>query len=345
MKRLPLFTLLATAFASLFFTGCKQETSKAQSFSEEKILAPESAFEQTDGVIYFSDDNGLTWKNGSRGLPSITTIGLGGIAVSSNQLALMSKETGLYFYNSEEKRWVSVPTDAKLLESNAGALLFYHGDLYAATQKSGVFYSDTGGKTWSMRNTGLGNLTIRKLAEVNDKLYAATNSGLYSYNNAQSQWEAEYVKEALQVNGITALNGKMYIATNQGGFAASVGKKDWKPIFSKGALHNISAANHKLYAMAYNELYGSSDYGATWENLQSGLPIELYTFNVVTIGQTLLAGQWDGIYRKDTDTEKWQFSGEGLPKALAFANMQVYRNTVVISGNHRKLREGMTTDR
>ncbi len=304
-----------------------------------------SLINHSDGIVYFSYDNGLTWENKSTGLPSAANIGLGGIAVSENQLALLTKDSGLYFFNIREDRWFNIPADKQLIESNPGALLFFKDHIYAGTQFGGVFYSKDKGKNWTKVNTGLNNLTIRKFAEIENKIYAATNSGLYSYNDLLNKWALEYGNTTLQVNGITTFDGSIYIATNQGAFASPIGEKGWKKIFSNGALHNISSDDKALYAMAYNELFSSYDKGNTWQNIQSGLPAQLYTFNVVKIGNTLLAGQWDGVYRKERQSEHWRFSGSGLPEKLAISNMQVYDKIIVVSGNERKLRTGMTTDK
>ncbi|MBX3257929.1 MAG: hypothetical protein KF862_27610 [Chitinophagaceae bacterium] len=68
----------------------------------------------SDGIVYFSYDNGLNWENKSTGLPSTANIGLSGIAVSENKLALLSKDSGLYFFNTQEDRWFNIPTDRQL---------------------------------------------------------------------------------------------------------------------------------------------------------------------------------------------------------------------------------------
>jgi photosystem II stability/assembly factor-like uncharacterized protein len=269
----------------------------------------------------------LTWESKSAGLPATIRVGLGGIAVSENRLALLSKDSGLYFFNIQEDRWMNIPTDKQMIENNPGALLFYKDRIYAGTQFGGVFYSENEGKSWATLNTGLDNLTIRKFAEIEQKLYAATNSGLYSYNDLRNQWELEYGNSALQVNGITTFDSSIYIATNQGAFGSPLGEKDWKKIFSNGALHHISADDKALYAMGYNELFSSLDKGNSWQSTQKDLPAELYTFNVIKSGNTLLAGQWDGIYRMDKEGENWKFSGNGLPEKLAITNIISYTNS------------------
>jgi photosystem II stability/assembly factor-like uncharacterized protein len=299
----------------------------------------------TEGIVYFSADNGLTWENKSAGLPSNIRIGLGGIAVSNSRLALASKDSGLYLFDFGKASWVKTPTNRKVIESNPGALTFYKDRIYIGTQFGGVFTSSDEGKSWTKLNIGLSNLTIRKLAEIGGKLYAATNAGLYSYNDLPGMWELEYGSPTLQVNGITVFEGNLYIATNQGAFTTPIGRRDWQNIFVGGALHNISADDKALYAMVYNELFSSLDKGRSWKSIQKGLPVQLYTFNVVKNGNAVFAGQWDGVYRKDNEDEAWKYSSSGLPDKFAITNIQVYNGTIVVSGSERKLRAGMTTDK
>ena len=301
--------------------------------------------DNSDGIVYFSYDNGLSWQNKSTGLSPKANIGLGGIAASGHKLALMSKDSGLYIFNAPENRWKNIPTGRQFLESNPGALIFYKNGIYTGTQHAGVFYSIDNGNSWAQANSGLNSLVIRKFATIENKLYAATNSGLYSYKDIFNQWELEFGDNSFQVNGITSFDKSIYIATNQGAFASPIGKKDWRNIFSKGALHNISSDDKTLYAMVYNELFSSTDKGNTWQSIQNGLPVQLYTFNVVKTGNSLLAGQWDGVYRKEKQTGNWIFSGKGLPEKLAIVNMQVHDKIIVVSSSERKLKTGMTTDK
>lgn len=297
------------------------------------------------GIVYFSADSGRTWEDKSAGLPSNISIGLGGIAVSGNRLALASKDSGLYLFDFGKAGWVKAPTNKELSESNPGALSFYKDRIYIGTQSGGVFYSHDEGKSWAKLNTGLVNLTIRKLAVIDGKLYAATNAGLYSYNNLMDGWDLEYGSTTLQVNGIAALDGNLYIATSQGAFTTPIGRSEWKKIFSNGALHKISADDKTLYAMAYNELFSSIDNGKSWQSIQTGLPAQLYTFNVIKNGNIVFAGQWDGVYRKDNANEAWKHSSSGLPDRLAITNMQIYNGIIVVGGSERRLRAGMTTDK
>lgn len=291
-----------------------------------------------NGIIYFSSDNGMSWKNTSDGLPEKISIGLGALAVTPTLLGIVSKEKGVYLFDFKQNVWISIPTDPQVIKNNPGDLIFFKNQIYVGTQFGGVYSSNQQGKTWKPENSGLGNLTIRKFAEINNILYAGTNDGLYSFNEALSKWELKYRNPSMQVNGITELGGSIFIGTNQGAFKSDKSLNNWNQVFPNRALHNISAIVHTIYAMTYNELFQSLDKGVSWENIQKGLPNDLYTFNVIENNNSVFAGQWNGVYRKDTSDKVWKFSSTGLPGKFAATNFKSYQGILIISCSERHLK-------
>jgi len=306
------------------------------------IITPSSKLEKTidatDGIIYFSNDNGMTWKNTSNGLPEKISIGLGAMAVSPDLLGIVTKEKGVYLFDFQRKAWVNIPTDQQVLKNNPGDLIFYKNEIYVGTQYGGVFSSNNRGKTWTSKNSGLGNLTIRKFAEIDHKLYAGTNDGLYSYNEELNKWKLEYGNRSLQVNGITELAGSTYIGTNQGAFKSDKALKIWKQVFPNRSLHNIGVIGQAIYAMTYNELFYSVDEGVSWQSIQNGLPKELYTFNVIENNSAVLAGQWNGVYTKSISDKEWKYCSKGLPGKFAATNLKSYNGILIISCSERRLK-------
>lgn len=301
--------------------------------------------EITDGVIFFSSNNGLTWESKSKGLPLKSRLGLGGIAVSGDKLAIVTKENGVYLFDSENDFWENIHTGKQILENNPGTIAFLKNQIFIGTQKGGVFFTADQGKNWESLNTGLANLTIRRLVGVNNKIYAGINGGLYAFNEPLKKWEHQYGNNKLQVNGVTGFNGNILIATNHGVFSSPENKKEWKQVLDNRSVHNISSDSETIYAMVYNELLASGDNGRTWQNIQKGLPFELYTFNVINTGSAVFAGQWDGVYKKNNNRENWKMYSNGLPPEFAISNMKMYNGTIVVSGNERKLKKGMTTNK
>ena len=294
-------------------------------------------------AVYFSENNGETWINKNNGLPESTTIS--SIATNENTIGILSKANGVYTFDFQNNSWKSIQTDKVILENNPTAIALLKNTIYVGTQLGGVYYTNDMGENWKQVNEGLDNLTIRRFQNIGNKLFVGTNAGLFSLSANNTTWENEFASDNMQVNGITVFDGNTYIGTTQGVFTSPIGKKNWKNVLSSYTLHNISSDDKHIYAMTYNELLFSTDKGATWQSLQKGLPKELYTFNVIKNGNFVFAGQWDGIYRKNSDYETWQFYSNGLPSNLSITNMKLFKGTIVVSGNERGLREGMTTDK
>ncbi len=340
---------LAVIIFLTILCSCNRQTknsNEGESESDSILLAvPANQIKETDGIVYFSGDNGLTWKNKSEGLPQKTTLGVGAIAVSDSLLGIATKENGVYLFDFNHERWINIPTDKKIIENNPGTLTFFKRQIYIGTQSGGVFSSANRGKSWTNLNKGLANPTIRKLVQIDNRLYAGTDAGLYSLNEALKTWELEYGNSTMQVNGITEFDESIYIGTNQGAFVTPENRREWKQVLTNYTLHNISSDDKTIYAMTYNVLFSSVDKGKSWRNIQKGLPSELYTFTVVKNGNSVFAGQWDGVYRKNSESEPWKSYSNGLPGNFAITNMKLYKGIIVVSGNERRLKRGMNTNK
>ncbi|NJL76709.1 MAG: hypothetical protein HC892_18495 [Saprospiraceae bacterium] len=300
--------------------------------------------EVQNGIVYFSYDNGANWINASNGLPEEIRIGLGGIATSSQLIGIATKENGVYIYNFKDEIWDNVPTDQQIIAGNIGTLAIFDSAIFVGTQLKGVFYTTDYGKNWANLNSGLKNLTIRRFCEFNHTLYTCTNDGFYALIKSSNSWKLEFGQNSLQTNGATFYHGNFYLATNKGIFSQQT-DKSWINSSPQFSMHNISSDKKHLYAMTYNELLLSSTDGKTWQSQQSGLPKELYTFNIINNNNLIFAGQWDGVYKKTDDNTMWELSSKGLPTKFAVTNLKTFNDILVISTSERKLKEGMTTQK
>lgn len=325
---------------------------KTKSVSEEvfkKEINPLKAIENKEetpkGIVFFSSDKGLSWENKSDGLPNKVTLGLGAMSVNKNSLAIATKENGVYLFNFQKNIWDTILTDKKIIENNLGTIAFYNDQIFVGTQLGGVYYLSKKENRWIAINAGLASLTIRKLVQIDNKLYVGTDAGLYFLDDELNKWELDYGNNTMQVNGITDFNGSIYIGTNQGAFTRLKSQKAWIKIIDNYALHNIASDDTTIYALAYNTLLASIDGGNSWQNIQKGLPKELYTFTILKNNNSVFAGQWDGVYRKDNSFEPWKPYSNGLPTNLAITNMKLYKGNIVVTGNEIGLKKGMTTNK
>lgn len=323
----------------LILFSCKGQSSNNKDIEPSVVKSDtiQNGNEKINGIVYFSMDNGYSWKNASSGIPQNVRIGLGGVASSGKLLGIATKEYGVFIYNLNDNIWVKIPTEQRIIDGNIGALIFYKNAVYVGTQFNGIFLSTDKGKTWATRNSGLNNLTIRRFFEFENKLYVCTNGGFYVFDEKASKWKLEYRGNSLQVNGAAVFNELIYIASNKG-----VYRKDkdnsWENVLPDNSVHNISSDCGHLYAMTYSELLLTSKDGIHWQSMQEGLPNNMYTFNVLKQNEMVFAGQWDGIYRKMSIDNKWKKSSNGLPANFAVTNLKSFNGVLVITTSERKLK-------
>jgi len=280
------------------------------------------------GIVYFSFDNGKTWENKSKGLPD--NIFLSDIAVGDDVLGLTTKQNGIFIFDFAAHEWKGTKT-IPMENDEINALYFYQSKIFAGTKNSGIFISSDKGSHWTVYNEGLKNMTIRKFIVIDNKFYAGTNGGLYVFDELFKRWKLEYGHNSLQVNGIKELDGEIYIGTNQGAYKKKKNEKEWKQIMPGRSLHNISSDRRNMYALTYNELFISSDRGNSWHSDQKGMPAGMYSFQVIEKGNTVLAGQWDGVYVK-TDSQGWKLSNKGLPFNFPVLEL-VITTDIIVAGS------------
>lgn len=283
----------------------------------------------SNGIVYFSADNGENWVNKSQGLPD--SISLTDVAVSGALLGVTTKQHGIFLFDLPNEVWVKTVATPQT-SSNLDALSFHRGKIFTGTERDGIFVSDDKGSTWAQHNDGLLDLTIRKFAVIDDTLYVGTNGGLYYLNEKQNRWILAYGRSPLQVNGVIEFDNEIYIGTNQGAFKTVDHKSGWKQIMKDRSLHNISAAGKTVYALAYNELFASDDKGNSWHSAQMGMPDGKYSFQLMEKDDVVLVGQWDGIYRND-NLKTWTAANNGLPEGFPVTEMKSYKELVVIASS------------
>lgn len=309
-------------------SACDTKTPSAKREKMTNQVETTASNEQTEavaGIIYFSDNKGMSWKNKGECLPE--DVFLTDIAVSDQWLGVSTKQNGIFMYDFGKDNWKNTP-GKPATSADTDALFFFKKKLYAGTQGDGIFVSSDEGKSWTSINQGLGNLTIRKFAEINKRLYAGTNDGLYLLDDKGQKWKLEYGNKLLQVNGILRFDNEIYIGTNQGVFKSVIGQNNWEHVLKDRSLHNIGLADNTLYALVYNELFASKDKGASWYNAQRGMPAGKYSFQLLQKDHSVFVGQWDGIYINDP-FENWKSFHKGIPANTPITEMNVYQNLLI----------------
>jgi uncharacterized protein (TIGR03437 family) len=178
------------------------------------------------GGVFFTLNDGTTWSQVNSGLGDLNTSALTIAGSGATARIFAGTESGAVFslfvntLSGASPTWSSIgaglpSSRIQTLEVNAA------GDtLFAGFNNNGVYRTNiTGSPNWEAVSIGLDNTTINDLLRIGTTLFAATDAGVFRFDNQTSIWAA--LNECLPFIRITSLatSGsatKLFAATEDG---------------------------------------------------------------------------------------------------------------------------------
>jgi len=244
-------------------------------------------------------------------------------------------------------------TSAKNLKSITANPVASNGVASGATNI--IFQSKDGGQTWQDISAGLPESEQPQDFFVGEtELYlSAGNEMYYSKNNLKSPvWEKDNVlypkSTSIDFNrsGVNIVESEgVLIGKDQKGIKRSTDNGEhWRWVISEGGV-GIAVENIKggFAAITYNTISKtrririSMDKGKTWKAIDAGLRPSLSIASIKQVGEYLLCGHPDGIFRSSDMGKTWnmvhsKFNSDKTPNNLDFTvNKRVF--TLYVSGN------------
>ncbi len=157
-------------------------------------LLGDKLFIGTGDGIFISSDNGISWNKANNGMPqkNVATITVSGSTIVAgvyNSNIYISTDSGatwieknnesLYKSTANENRWAT-PYNGMINNAIITEIQMFNDILYATTWGAGVFVSYNSGEAWLPYNNNLPGKYIRCITRKENKLYAATDAGIYS---------------------------------------------------------------------------------------------------------------------------------------------------------------------
>ena len=193
------------------------------------------------------------------------------------------------------------------------------GHMIAATSNSGIMVSRDHGLTWSFANAGIWWWHMRALVPglADQQLYALTYHGiLYRSDNDGSEWNqisTVFSRKAYRL-AVTA-DGYVFAHTDAGILRSSDNGETWSTAHSGIEPGGVScflahSRGFMLASVYYNEesnnIYRSSDYGASWEKVGAGLT-NLATISLTeSITGNIYAGTRGGVFVSRDNGDTWR---------------------------------------
>jgi photosystem II stability/assembly factor-like uncharacterized protein len=277
-------------------------------------------------AVFKSTNEGKTWLRMSKGLPGggFTEVIVDPAAPSTVFVA----GPGLYKTTNGGASWTRGASPG-LFTSSVLALAFQDRRLFASlysTAKSGIYYSDDHGATWTTAVESPSDPFVLDLAADPDDVYAGTSSdfehgGVFRSQSRGMTWEPSFT-------GLNSLGARavavdpsdpdvLYTGVDDLGVFKSADRgATWErlklalPPFHKIRINTIVVDPSDpsiVYAGSGFDLFRSEDAGASWEKIEE-LPIlvEVLAAHPRTPGAVWAAGAPGFLYHSDDYGKTWE---------------------------------------
>lgn len=279
---------------------------------------------QNSGILH-SSDNGEHWTLSANGLSDLwfysmtanessVFVGTGdqneGIFRSTdNGVTWQQVNTGLkYYFNGN---WI--PDMAPMVSS----LAFVGNVLYAGTEENqGIWKSANNGDDWVFTNMETMNYSSITAITGNESVVIAgsrNGGGLFKTNDGGATWTE--ANTGIDNYGIVTTlgidGGNIYVGTKGGIYKSDNNGNNWKVTSGGIRAQNITYPGFALLGAdlyigsGYGGIFHTADEGATWDDVNDGLPVSEWNLNnLFSTSTTLFA--WDRLSFDGGET--WEMS-------------------------------------
>lgn len=268
-----------------------------------------------NSIIYQSKDGGQTWQDISQSLPAnVQPEGF----YASESLVYLRLKNELYRSKNglKEMAWEKESDltlqGPSIAFTRAGVVAYnYNGEIYSKT---------TTDKAWTPVYTNSKKHSLQSFFETTDgTLFLGSGNGLFKSSDKGKSWKQ--VQREGWVMDIVESDGVL-IGTGQKGIMRSTDKGEhWEWIISEGGVGiAVEKITGGFAAIVYNAskqsriMYTSLDYGKTWKSVNGTMEPSLAISSIKQVGNYLLCGHPNGIYRSADMGKTWQMVHAGLAK-------------------------------
>jgi len=228
------------------------------------LLACQKIYAATNNGLYVSDDEGNSWNrlfNSRDGLQRQVTC----IAINREDVATISIGTkrGLFKSSNGGKNWFA---DRVFVNKKIKSVVYTKG-LYVCAD-DGVYYRKEEDEPWQ-------------------RIYIAKAYDEKDVNDTENNGDISEMKRSDSLNYLAVYGDKVYLATNRGIYTAANDKNEWQALLAPGILTEkiefIFATKKQLFAATQKGLFCYDKRSKIWTGYSEGLP----TLRINMVGLSL----------------------------------------------------------
>ncbi|MGZ4033361.1 MAG: T9SS type A sorting domain-containing protein [Bacteroidia bacterium] len=278
--------------------------------------------------VFVSTDNGNSWTAMNTGIPDLPiATGLPHnypsveALIISGPNVLAATSYGIFLSGNNGTSWAE--SCSGILGNTTTAIAANSNYLFAGNDRTGVYASADNGMTWTHSNTGLTSFDVLALGVkgtsvfaglLNDKVFRSDNNGA-SWVHADSGLTSDvWILQADSSRMLAVTTGAMY--TPRGLFQTIDNGMHWTEIPTSFAtdITCIASAPTKIYAgTTTGIIHYTSDNGATWSTINTGLSSSIQINTILIDGSNLFIGtQGMGVYKSTDNGATWAAVNTGI---------------------------------
>lgn len=257
-------------------------------------------------ILYQSKDGGQTWQDISHTLP-----------VNEQPQDFFAGEVDIYLrvndvlYHSNSTLKTPVWEKENTLDPRSASIVFNRSGVMAYNYDGHMYRKASTTETWVPAYTTFKKQTMRTIFETSDGIvFIGSDNGLYKSADKGKSWKQ--VQNEGWVMDIVESDGVL-IGTGQNGIMRSTDKGEhWEWVISEGGVGiAVERIQGGFAAISYSSITKSRririsvDNGKTWKAIDEGLQPSLSISSIKQVGNYLLCGHPDGIFRSSDMGKTW----------------------------------------
>ena len=257
-------------------------------------------------IIYQSKDGGQTWQDISQGLPENEQPE--GFFAGESDVYLRVKDE---MYRSKSNLKTPVWEKENVLDPRCNSIAFNRSGVMAYNYEGQIYQKILSAGTWLPIYTNFKKQSVRTIFETSDgTVFLGSDNGLYKSADEGQTWKQ--VQNQGWVMDIVESEGVL-IGTGQNGIMRSTDNGDhWEWVISEGgvgiAVERIDGGFAAISANTRTQsrrIHISLDSGKTWKAIDEGLKPSLSISSIKQMGEYLICGHPDGIFRSSDMGKTW----------------------------------------
>lgn len=226
--------------------------------------------------VYRSTNNGSSWIEINNG---ITIKQVWAIAVLGNSIFAGTNNGGLFKSVDNGNTWILTNTGIPSTTIVRGFAQF-GTKILATTNNSGIYISNDNGSSWTQHNNGMSGLVAQPILTTDTDLFVGVGARVYKYDSANTKWIA--ANNGIPNNTVSSLT---YMKSNNNlfaGISSSVNEVvrsvdngvSWTLAdngIPKVPVATLAVVGTNVFAGNDYGVYLSTDFGANWSDVSSGM--------------------------------------------------------------------------